>query len=519
MDATLADQITSLAEARALITELRNEFQQSLAALQTENQLLRQKLELFLKRYFGGTKNESLDPKQLELLLAGLTAVSAATPAAEKPTPVRAPAATRSPRQPLPGHLETERVVLEPVEVQQQPTGWRKLGEEVTEELDWKPAKFIKRLYIRPKYANADRIVIAPLPARLIEKGLPGAGLLTQVIVSKYEDHLPLYRQEKIYRERHGVNLSRQTLCGWVAAAADWLAPIYREMKVALVAQDYLQADETPIRYLDPDVKGKSQSGWLWTYSQPQGDVVFDWNVSRSREGPRAFLQSFRGQLQTDGYGVYESLARERGEDLILIGCWAHARRGFHEALGEGRAAAWLVGQIGRLYAVEKQLRELHAGPQLRAAVRAWQSRPILQRLRRALEVVRRRVLPKSLLGQAIDYTLGRWEALTRYVDDGRLEIDNNICENAIRPTAIGKKNFLFIGHPEAGQRSAVIYSVLGSCRRHGLNPAEYLQDVFERLPKAKTSEVKSLTPAAWAKAKRSATRQSAGTTPALTAH
>lgn len=505
---------TTLPTELCALRELVATLQATLQATQVENKLLRQKLELFLQRYFGGPKNESLDPKQLELLLAGLTALNVPAPAAEKPVSARVTAATRPVRQPLPAHLETERVVLEPAEVQQQPTGWRKLGEEVTEELDWKPAKFIKRLYIRPKYANADRIIIAPLPARLIEKGLPGAGLLTQVIVSKYEDHLPLYRQEKIYRERHGVTLSRQTLCGWVEAAADWLAPIYREMKAALVAQDYLQADETPIRYLDPDVKGKSQSGWLWTYSQPQGDVVFDWNVSRSREGPRAFLKSFRGQLQTDGYGVYESLARERGEDLILIGCWAHARRGFHEALGEGRAVAWLVGQIGRLYAVEKQLREQNAGPQLRAAMRAWQSRPILNRLRRALEVVRRRVLPKSLLGQAIDYTLGRWEALTRYVNDGRLEIDNNLCENAIRPTAVGKKNFLFVGHPEAGQRSAVIYSVLGSCRRHGVNPAEYLQEVFERLPKAKTSEVPALTPAAWAKAKRAAARQPAGATP-----
>jgi transposase len=413
-------------------------------------------------------------------------------------------------RQPLPAQLETERVVLEPMEVQQQPEGWRKLGEEVTEELDWKPAKFIKRLYIRPKYANAERIVIAPLPARLIEKGLPGAGLLTQVIVSKYEDHLPLYRQEKIYRQRHGVNLSRQTLCGWVDAAADWLSPIYREMKARLVAGNYLQVDETPIRYLDPDVKGKSQQGWLWTYSHPQGDVVFEWNVSRSREGPREFLKAFRGKLQTDGYGVYESLARERGGELILIGCLAHARRGFHEALGEGRAAAWIVGQIGQLYAVEKALREQQAGPSLRAAVRAWQSRPILVRLHRALEVIRRRVLPKSLLGQAIDYALARWEALTRYVEDGRLEIDNNLCENAIRPTAVGKKNWLFIGHPEAGQRSAVIYSILGSCRRLGINPAEYLQDAFERLPKAKTSELKSLTPAAWLKAKRDLARRSA---------
>lgn len=510
MDATLPNELSTL---QALVSTLQGALQtaQSLTeSLQVENKLLRQKLEQFLKRYFGGTKNEGLDPKQLELLLAGLAAVTTAAAVTEQPKPARSTVTAKAVRQPLPAHLETERVVLEPQEVQQQPEGWRKLGEEVTEELDWKPARFIKRLYIRPKYANAQRIVIAPLPARLIEKGLPGAALLTQVIVGKYEDHLPLYRQEKIYRQRHGVNLPRQTMCGWVDAAADWLSPIYREMKAGLVAGDYLQVDETPIRYLDPDVKGKSQQGWLWTYSQPEGDVVFEWNISRSREGPREFLKDFKGKLQTDGYGVYESLARERGGELTLIGCMAHARRGIYEALGEGRAAAWLVGQIGQLYAVEQRLREQAAGPQLRAAVRGWQSRPVLVRLRRALEIIRRRVLPKSVLGQAIDYTLSRWEALTRYVEDGRLEIDNNLCENAIRPTAVGKKNFLFVGHPQAGQRSAVIYSVLGSCRRHGINPAEYLQDVFERLPKAKTSEIKSLTPAAWLKAKQDARRRSA---------
>ena len=202
-------------------------------------------------------------------------------------------------------------------------------------------------------------------------------------------------------------------------------------------------------------------------------------------------------------------MAQERNGELILIGCWAHVRRGFHEALGEGRRAAWIVGQIGLLYGVEKHLREQKAGPQLRAAVRAWQSRPVLVRLRRALELIRQRVLPQSRLGQAINYALGRWETLIRYVDDGQLAIDNNLCENAIRPTAIGKKNFLFVGHPQAGQRSAVIYSVLGSCRRLGINPAEYLHAVFERLPKAKTSEIKSLTPAAWLQAKRNTNRRS----------
>lgn len=330
----------------------------------------------------------------------------------------------------------------------------------------------------------------------MIEKGLPGAGLVTQGIVSKFEDHLPRYRQERIYRERHGVNLARQTLCGWVAEAARWLQPIYREMKAGLVAGDYLQVDETPIRYLDPDVKGKSQSGWLWVYRQPRGDVVFDWNPSRSREGPRECLKEFGGVLQTDGYGVYESLARERAE-LILAGCWAHVRRTFHEALNEGRVAAWLAGQIALLSAVEKKLREPTAGPRWRAAVRASESRMVLERLRRPMERVRQRVLPKRQLGQALDYALARWEALTRYVTAGRVEIGNNLCESANRPTAIGKKNFWFIGHPDAGWRSAVIYSVLGSCRRLGINPDEYLRDVFERLPRAKSSEAKALTPSA----------------------
>ena len=278
MDATHADELSSL---REFVTTLQGARHSPLV----ENKLLREKLDVFLRRYFGGTKNESLDRVQLELLLAGLDRLPASAAVAEKQTPVRCASAGRPVRQPLPAHLETERVGLEPAEVQAQPAGWRKLGEEITEELDWKPAKFIKRLYIRPKYANADRIVIAPLPARLIEKGLPGAGLVAQVIVSKFEDHLPLYRQERISRERHGVNLSRQTLCGWVEEAARWLQPIYREMKAGLVAGDYLPVDETPIRYLDPDVKGKSQSGWLWVYSHPRGDVVFDWNIRRSRAG------------------------------------------------------------------------------------------------------------------------------------------------------------------------------------------------------------------------------------------
>jgi transposase len=397
--------------------------------------------------------------------------------------------------------LETHEIVIEPEEVLAHPEGWKKISEERTNQLDWVPAKIIKRVFIRPRYVKAEQFALAPLPPQPIEQGMVGPGLLAQVLVSKYEYHSPLYRQEKMFRQQFGVQLSRKTMGSWVEQAAELLKPVYRVIREDLLRGNYLQVDETPIRYLDPDVKGKSQQGYLWTYSRPGGDVLFEWRVSRSREGPKEFLKTFRGKLQTDGYSAYESLAKERN-DLTLIGCWAHARRGFHEALTESKLAAWFVRQIGLLYVVEKELRENKAGPQLRAAIRTWQSRPILARLRRAMELVRGRTLPQGLLGQAIDYALKRWDALTRFIADGTLEIDNNLIENAIRPSALGKKNWLFIGHPEAGERSAVIYTLLGSCRRHGINPSDYLKDLFTRLPAAKIAEIQQFTPRAWARAK-----------------
>jgi len=350
--------------------------------------------------------------------------------------------------------LETQEIVIEPVEVQAQPEGWRKISEERTSQLEWVAPKIIKRVFIRPRYVKAERLALAPLPPQPIEQGMVGPGLLAQILVSKYEYHQPLYRQEKMFRQQFGVELSRKTMGCWVEQAAELLKPVYRAIRDDLLAGTYLQADETPIRYLDPDVKGKSQQGYVWVYSRPKSDVLFEWQVSRSREGPEEFLKDFRGKLQTDGYSAYESLAKARG-DLTLVGCWAHVRRGFHEALAETRLAAWFVRQIGLLYAVETKLREQKAGPQLRAALRVWQSRPVVARLHRTMELVRRRSLPQGLLGQAIDYALKRWEALTRFIVDGSLEIDNNLIENAIRPSAIGKRTFysLDILKPENAAR------------------------------------------------------------------
>ena len=501
-DATLQQKFEELSARFVALEAEQTRLREENSRLVVENRLLRQKLDQYIRHYFGGQRNEALDKAQLELLLAGLTNVIALPTAELKPASVVRHGSSHPVRRVLAeDRLETQEIVIEPEEVQAQPEGWRKISEERTTQLDWVAPKIIKRVIIRPRYVKAERFALAALPPQPIEQGMAGPGLLAQIVVSKYEYHQPLYRQEKYFRQQFGVELSRKTMGHWVEQVAQLLAPVYRAIKEDLLLGSYLQADETPIRYLDPDVKGKSQQGYLWTYSRPGGDVLFEWRTSRSREGPEQFLKVFRGKLQTDGYAAYESLARKR-DDLILVGCWAHTRRGFHEALDESKLAAWFVRQIGLLYAVEKKLRQQKAGPALRQAMRAWQSRPVLNRLHRAMELVRRRTLPQGLLGQAIDYALVRWESLTRYVADGALEIDNNLIENAIRPSALGKKNWLFIGHPTAGERSAILYTLLGSCRRHQINPFDYLKDLFTRLPAAKITQIKAFTPAAWAKAK-----------------
>jgi transposase len=494
-DATLLKKVEELS---ARVTTLETEN----TRLQTENRLLRQKLDQYIRHYFGGQRNEGLNQQQMEMLLQGLPNVIALPVPETKPAPASRLGTPHPVRRMLAeDKLETQEIVIEPEEVKSQPEGWKKISEERTSQLDWVAPKIIRRVFIRPRYVKAERFALAALPPQPIEQGMVGPGLLAQVILNKFEYHVPLYRQEKMFRQQFGVELSRKTMGCWVEQASELLKPVYRAIREDLLAGFYLQADETPIRYLDPDVKGKSQQGYLWAYSRPGGDVLFEWQVSRAREWPEKFLESFRGKLQTDGYAVYESLAKDR-DDLILVGCWAHARRAFHEALAESKLAAWFVRQIGLLYGVEKELRRKKAGPRLRAAVRSWQSRPVLQRLHRAMELVRRRTLPQGLLGQAIDYVLKRWEALNRFVDDGVLEIDTNLLENSIRPSALGKKNFLFFGHPEAGERSAIIYSLLGSCRRHGINPFDYLKDLFTRLPAAKITHIQEFTPAEWVKAK-----------------
>jgi len=487
--------------------ELTRQLEAALAAvatLQAENALLRQKVDRLVKRVFGSS-SERLSPGQLELLLA-----LPATPVVvnEPPVPAPAPPRPRKERAPrLPENLPVVEEVLEPAAVQAAPEQWRRIGQEVSEQLDYEPGRFLRRRLIRPKYVRkADRDaapVIAPLPARLQDRSLPAPGLLAQVLVGKYCDHLPLYRQERIFATRHGVNLPRQTLARWVELAADWLRPVYQQIKAGVLVGGYVQVDETPVDYLDPG-RGQTGQGYLWVCAVPHGDVVFHWATSRATECLAEVLPGdFTGTVQCDGYAAYPAFVRQHPQPITLAGCWAHVRRKFHDARDQSpKLTGWLLRQLQHLYRLEAELRELRAGPRLRAALRASHSRMLVERLQRALIRVQPRVLPKSLLGEAIAYALGQWSTLTVYLDDGRVEIDNNLLENAIRPTALGKKNWLFVGADTAGDRSAILYTVLESCRRRGLDPYAYLKDVLTRLPTLTNRQVPEITPANWAKAR-----------------
>ena len=472
----------------------------------TENRLLQRKVQFLLKRMFG-SKSEQVDPRQLELLLRGLDTPEDGDDEDPPPRPPR-PGRKRRDRKPrVPENLPTQDVVIDdPQEVRRDPNAYRCIGEEVTRELDVVPAQYFVRQIIRRKFTS--RVdpqrapIMAPLPPRLVEGGYASAGLLTDIVLKKYVDHLPLYRQEQILRTRHGIDLSRKTMSDWVRVVADWLQPIYQHIREDLRASGYLQVDETPVRYCQRE-GGGSGKGYLWVYHRPGGDVLYEWYTSRAARCLEGMLGEFRGTVQCDGYSAYASYAKQRPQ-IELAACWAHVRRRVHEALDEAPAlAGWLLNQIAHLYRTERAVRT--EGPASRQAVRAAHSAMTTRRLEKVLRLKLPQHRPTSAMGSAIHYALSLWPQLLRFLEDGRLEIDNNLIENAIRPTAVGKKNYLFFGHPDAGQRSAILYTLLESCKRHGINPQLYLHDVLRRLPSMTNQQTRQLTPANWLAAKSAA--------------
>jgi len=362
------------------------------------------------------------------------------------------------------------------------------------------------RRYIRPKYARVKtdgtgytEVVITELPDFPIEKGIPAAGLLAQILVDKHVDHLPVYRQIKRY-QRDGVKLSASTISGWLDVIADLLEPLGKELIRAVFQSDYVQADETPLPVLNGETKGAAHTGYLWAYHSPPDQLIFyDFQPGRGKEGPIHLLKDYTGYLQTDGYGVYEHALIGGRKEIILMHCMAHARRYFEKALdNDQERAEYFLKEVQKLYAIERRVREENLSTTAITQLRQEESLPILQSLKAWLGHNYTQVLPKSQIGKAIAYSLPRWDRLSLYVTDGRLQLDNNTIENAMRPVALGRKNFLFAGSNEGGKRLALFYSLLASCKKQQVNPWEYMKNILERMPTTKTSQLRDLLPDRW---------------------
>lgn len=489
----------------ALLQQENDALRNQVASLQRENTILRQKLDALARRFFG-RKSEQLDAAQLELLLQGLADGSLKLTEEEEeepePAPTRSRGSTQSQRIRTSENLEVMSEVIEPELVLAEPQHYQRIGEETSRWLDYQPGKFFWHETVRPKYVRIDHKelppVVAPAPQRVAEHGLAAPGLLAQLLVGKYCDHLPYYRQEQIFRQRHGVFIARQQMVRWTAQCERLLSGITNVLKQQLRESPYAQVDETPVKYLEPG-HGQARQGYLWTGLVPGRVVVYEWHASRAAQCLDSLLgEDFAGKLQCDGYSAYPAFAQGR---VKLFGCWAHARRGFFEAKEQApKVTGWILKQIGLLYRWEEELRQSRAGPNQRQALRASHHRLVVERLHRVLQKLQTRYLPKSPMGEAIRYALNQWPMLERFIEHGEVELDNNLVENAIRPTAIGKKNWLFFGSEEAGQRSAVIYTLIENCRLHGVEPYTYLKDVLERLPTTTNREVAQLTPLNWKK-------------------
>ena len=473
-------------------------------------------LKLVIEKYrrmIFGRKSEKLagQLEQLEFRLEELETAQAAEEAAQASAEAAQPPATptvpkrrsRPQRKPLPEDLPREVVTHLPPHNCCPDCGGalRQFGEDVSEQLERIPASFKVIRHVRPKFACAgcESVVEAPAPARPIDRGLPGPGLLAQVLVSKYADHQPLYRQSQIYA-REGVDLDRSTLAGWVGAASELLAPLVDEISKHVLRASKIHADDTPVPVLAPG-NGKTKTGRLWTYvrdDRPAGlgtapAVWFAYSQDRKGEHPRRHLKDFKGALQADAYSGFHHLY---GDGTIYeVACWAHTRRKFHDVhvVHASPTTTEALDRIGALYAIEEQIRGKPA--ELRCSVRQARARPLLDELRLWMEKMLRSLSTKSETAGAIRYALSHWRALTRYVDDGQLEIDNNAAERALRAVAIGRKNYLFMGADSGGHRAASLYSLIGTAKLNGLDPAFYLRTVLATITEHPINRIEELLP------------------------
>jgi transposase len=537
---TLPSLPADLAAAHAMIRQLLDQLKNT----QRENAQLEHQLQQLLRRVYGRSA-ERIDPNQQVLFAELLQAIQSRQPSA--PAQVK-PAAPPTPkpanhnghgRRRLPADLPREPKTIDlPEEQKPCPCCGKmrvRIGQETTEKLDYVPARVKVIQTIRPKYAcpqcdaagDGAQIAIAELPPSPIEKGLAAPGLLAAVIVDKYSDHLPLNRLEKIFA-RHDIDISRSTMCDWMAQSAAALRPLYELMVRRVLESKVIHTDDTPVDVLDKKLK-TTRTGRFWIYSgdADHPDDVFDYTPSRSRDGPMAFLKGWGQErvryLQADAFGGYDGIyAGKAGGKVIEVACMAHCRRKFHEARGSDHArSAQALAYIRLLYEVENQAQERWAAQKdnadarrlsaIRLELRQAHSVPRLAQFKAWLESQQvangGEVLPKSPMGAAITYALNQWEALCVYCTDGDLSIDNNTSERALRRIAVGRGNWLFCGSDNGGNTAAVLFSFIATCERHRVNPFEYLRDVLERIAGTPISKLPDLLPDRWRPAPAAADR------------
>jgi transposase len=498
----ISDQFSNF---QKTVTSYQNQLEYAELKIRVLEERLRQQR---IAKY--GPGSEKLSAEQLELLELE-PGVSGAEVEAESQR--ESPASSRKTKRKHPGRQTLSEdlprvekiVVCTPEQCQCGGCGAETtvIGYEVSEQLDVDPAKYFVLVTKREKRAckqcEERGVVAAPLPERIIEKSLVSDQVVIDTIVAKYCDSLPLYRQSVMLQRDLGIDISRATMVGWVMRVGELLAPIVGVMRRELLRGTYIQADETPVEVQMHDGRGQNHQAYLWQYGSPGGDVVFDFRLGRGREGPKQFLQQFEGLLQTDGYAAYDHIG---GPKIVHAGCWAHARRKFIDAVKlnpQDLAATRIVKLMNDLFAIDAEARRENMDHAARHGLRLEKASAKLNEIRAQLLEAQKNALPQSATGKAANYTLALWNKLTRFLEYPELELSNNLAENSMRPIAIGRKNWIHIGSPQAGPKIAAILSTVESCRRMKIPVRKYLAEVLPGLNNLSIHRVAELTPKAWA--------------------
>jgi transposase len=512
-DAPLLPDVTTLPDDPAVLKQLVLQLFEELQKANGRVQQIEHHMDLLLRRLYGRS-SEKLDPRQGLLfdLSAGQAESPATSPPSAEPKSANGSSSNRHKhgRGRIPETFKRQDLIHDLTEAEKEALGGAEnlveIGQQVSEQYEWKPSTLFVIRHVQKKYARREQlpesgqapheknVITARKPPQGISGCLAAPGLLSQVITSKYGDHLPLYRLERIF-QRQGARFSRQTTDGWVLRCADLLAPLHELMKQVVLGSDVIHTDDTPVKIRDAHKKLK-HTGRFWDYvgDARHPEIVFDYTPTRQRDGPATFLQDYRGYLQADAFGGYDGIYLKSGGSIIEVGCWAHARRKFFDnRRTDSSRAEVALAWIGKLYAIEKELRQRAAGQwqeleweeraERIAAVRQERSQPLLEQFHAWLETECPKLLPKSPIRQAIEYTLSNWTALCRYIESGILAVDNNAAENALRGICLGRRNWLFCGSDRGGRAAAIHFSFIASCNRHGLDPWAYLRDVLTRLP------------------------------------